>query len=36
MLNIARAHISCCVPNANILERRLAVGFALATPLKAD
>jgi hypothetical protein len=28
--------ISCTAQNANILERRLAVGFALAMTLKAD
>jgi hypothetical protein len=28
--------ISCTAQNASILERRLAVGFALAMTLKAD
>jgi hypothetical protein len=30
------AHISCSARNANILERRLAVGFAVVMTLKAD
>jgi len=29
-------HISCSARNANILERRLAAGFAVAMTLEAD
>jgi hypothetical protein len=32
----ANREISCAAQNANILERRLAVGIALAKTLKAD
>jgi hypothetical protein len=32
----ANPEISCTAQNASILERRLAVGFALSMTLKAD